>query len=46
MQLSKKLLYATEEGRPEEELKQLHEQIKKLEPILIDIECCNPPDCP
>jgi len=46
MQLSKKLLLATEDGKPEEELYQLHQQIKELEPLLIDIECCNSPDCP
>jgi uncharacterized membrane-anchored protein len=46
MQLSRKLLLATEEGKPESELQQLHEEIKKLEPILVDIECSNPPDCP
>jgi hypothetical protein len=46
MQLSRKLLLATEEGRPENELQQLHEEIKKLEPVLICLECDNPPDCP
>jgi hypothetical protein len=46
MQLSKKLLLATEEGRPQEELEQLHQQIKELEPVLNEMESCNSPDCP
>jgi hypothetical protein len=46
MQLSKKLLLATEEGRPPQELEELHQQIKALEPVLINIENCDSPDCP
>jgi hypothetical protein len=46
MQLSKKLLLATEEGKPQQELDQLHLQIKELEPMLTTIECCDSPDCP
>jgi hypothetical protein len=46
MQLSRKMLIATEEGRPEEELQQIHQQLKELEPEICRIENFNAPDCP
>jgi hypothetical protein len=46
MQLSKKMLIAAEEGRPDEEIERLHRELKQLEPLLVEIEEKDAPDCP
>jgi hypothetical protein len=46
MQLSKKMLIAVEEERPHEEIEVLYQELKKLEPLLVEIKNNDAPDCP